>query len=91
MHLMDIRNSRIQQMVEKLRPYNITTTYVKSETNYIPDRLSRNPRDTREAQEIETPTPTICNKSLRVMNDKVTQVVEGAKEDDDYTYILQAV
>ena len=71
MNLPEIKNSCIHRMVEKLRPWSITTMHMKGNTNFLPDRLSRNPRDTREAQEFKTPSPTICNKSLRVMNDDV--------------------
>ena len=81
-----------------MRPYNIYCTHVRGETNLLPDHLSRNPKNTQEAQEFKTPAPTICNKSMSVIDVElnikdryVTQVAEGAKEDADYSYILQAV
>ena len=88
MNLPDIKNSRIQRMLERLRPYAIEVTHVRGETNYITDHLSRNPRGGPEAEEFNNYTPiTICNKSLCLMNSEIytkdfylQQVAEGASQ-----------
>ena len=64
LNLPDIKNSRIQRMLNRLRPYAIEVTHVRVETNYLANHLSRNPRGCPEAEEFDNYTPiTICNKS----------------------------
>ena len=100
MSLPDIKNSRISKMIEKLHPYSIQMEHVRGETHFLPDYLSRNPKEGRqEAPEISTFTnPSICNRSFRLLTSEVDvkdyyvqQVAEEASKDSDYTYIIQAV
>ena len=72
MALPDIKNNRIQKMLEKLRPYAIQITHVKGETHFIPDYLSQNPTRDKEAPEITTfNSLSICNKSFRLITSEV--------------------
>ena len=52
--------------MEKWRPYNIKARHVRGETNFLPDRLSRYPKQQADCPEFEGVTPTISNKSLRL-------------------------
>ena len=63
MALPDIKNSRIQRMLEPIRPYAIHITHVKGETNFLPNYLSRNPTGDKEAPEFTTfNSPSIRNE-----------------------------
>ena len=66
MALPDIKNNRIQKMLEKLRPYAMEIVHVRGETNFLPDLMSRSPIGDKEAQEFHNYTaPSIRNKSYR--------------------------
>ena len=72
MNLPDIKNRRIQRMLDCLRPYAIEVTHCRGETNYLNDHLSRNPTSGPKAEEFEDcGLVTICNKSLRPINAEI--------------------
>ena len=51
--LHQIDNTRIVQLIERIRHYSLTIEHVKGSENHIADMLSRNPDDSMEAPEVE--------------------------------------
>ena len=60
--LADIKNSRLQQMLEKTMPYSLGFNHVKEESHQITNCMSRNPLPGCDAPEYNIKTQVIANR-----------------------------
>ena len=70
--LADIKNSRLQRMLENTTAYNLNFNHVKGESHKVADCMSRNPLPGCEAPEYELGLPVIANRSRRALQDYST-------------------
>ena len=67
----DIKNGRLQRMLESVAGYRIVITHVKDENHNVADRLSRNPVAAHLAPDFSVEPPQICKRSLRLLKSGV--------------------
>ena len=97
-NLADIKNPRIQRMLEKFSHLNVRATHVKGHTHKVADALSRNPLPGTEGEEFPMRIPTICARSRRVVQSGVDMkdplVIELAAEGkkcEDYSQMVRDI
>ena len=92
----DIRNHRLQRMLESIAGYKIHIVHVKGENHTVADRLSRYPLSMKLAPDFSVSPPQICNRSMRLMRSGVDikdplleRLSVMAEEDSEYQSILK--
>ena len=93
-----VENDRLQQMMEKTLPYNLSFTHIKGSRNGVCDYGSRHPQPGHSGEEFPIRRPSICHRSRRVLNSAidikdphVAQMQIEAKADPEYQEMLQDI
>ena len=69
-HMADIKNNRLQRMIEKFSHINVQAHHVKGSAHLLADGLSRHPLPGTDGEEFPMQTPRIMERSRRtVMNE----------------------
>ena len=88
-NLQDISNPRLSRLAEKLIPYDYEIVYIKGETNWVADILSRQPRQVIETVDIEEEETDNKNKARCLKLSWTTKAVEE-RNDPQLQYLFEA-
>ena len=93
-----IENARLQGMVEKMLPYNITFVHIKGTDNGVADFGSRYPRPGSAGDEFPIFRPSVAHRSRRIMekhfdakDPQVERIAKIAVEDANYNKMLEHI